>query len=132
MSAEAVVRAALVTALEADAVLAGALNGVFAGPPVKASPPYAEIGELLGLDWGVKERAGRELRLAVTLRDAGETPARIELLAAATGAAIAGLPRALGGWDVASVALVRTRIAGTAPGRWVATVDYRVRVLVQD
>lgn len=134
MSAERVVRTALIAALRGDAGLgngglAGA--GVFAGPPVKATPPYAEVGELLGIDWSVKDRAGRELRLGVTIRDAGETSARIETLTAAAQGAIEALPRALDGWDVASLVLVRTRLAGTAPGRWSATIDYRLRVLAR-
>lgn len=125
MSAESVVRAALLAALRD----VEGLNGIYAGPPVKATPPYAEVGELLGIDWSVKDRAGRELRLLVTVRDAGESASRIEALAAAAAAAIEGLPRALDGWGVASVVLVRSRLGGSAPGRWSAVLEYRVRVL---
>lgn len=132
MSAEGVLADAVATALRQAVGQAGALaalNGVFAGPPVKASPPWAEIGEVLGTDWGTKDRAGAELRIAVTLRDAGETAARVQAMGAAAGAAILALPRVLAGWEVASVALARSRLAGTAPGRWSMTLDYRVRML---
>ncbi|SDA35219.1 DUF3168 domain-containing protein [Sphingomonas sp. NFR15] len=125
MSAETVAQAALLAALKD---IAG-LNGVFEGPPVKATPPYAEIGETLSGDWSVKDRDGRELRLAVTIRDAAETPARVQALAAAAGAAIAALPRDLGAWRVASVAFVRSRLLRPAPGRWGVVIEYRVRVL---
>lgn len=124
-SAESVVRAGVIAALRG----VDGLNGVYAGPPVKATPPYAELGELLGIDWSVKDRAGRELRLLVTVRDAGDTPARIEPLVAAVSAAIEALPRVLDGWHVASLVLVRSRLGGAAPGRWSASVEYRVRVL---
>ena len=125
MSAEAVVQGAALAALRA---IEG-LNGVYLAPPVKATPPYAELGDLLSGDWSVKDRAGRELRLAVTVRDAAESNARVQALAGAVGAAIAGLPRDLDGWSVASVVLLRSRVRGGPPGRWSASVEYRVRVL---
>jgi hypothetical protein len=125
MSAESVVQAAALAALRDVA----GLNGVYLSPPVKATAPYAELGDVLSIDWGVKDRAGRELRLAVTIRDAGETPARAQALAEAARAAIEGLPRDLDGWRVASIALVRSRVGGGPVGRWTALVEYRVRVL---
>jgi len=125
MSAEAVAPAALLAALKG---LTG-LNGVFEGSPVKATPPYAEIGETLSGDWSVKDRDGRELRLAVTIRDAAETPARVQALANAAGATIEALPRDLPGWRIASLVFVRTRLLRPAPGRWSAVIEYRVRML---
>lgn len=129
MSAERVVHDALMAALAGDAALGTALNGVFAGPAVKATPPFAEVGELLSVDWGTKDRAGRELRIAVTLRDAGETPARLHDLAGLAAAAIEAMPRVLPGWAVASLVPLRTRVLRGAPGKWAAVVEYRVRVL---
>ncbi|RUN77540.1 DUF3168 domain-containing protein [Sphingomonas sp. TF3] len=125
MSAESVVQAAVLAALRGVA----GLNGVYLGPPVKATVPFAELGDLLGGDWSVKDRMGRELRLLVTVRDAGERPARVQALAEAVGAAIEAVPRNLAGWRVASVVLVRSRLSGAAGGRWNASVEYRVRVL---
>ncbi|MDV3166708.1 MAG: DUF3168 domain-containing protein ['Waltheria sp.' little leaf phytoplasma] len=127
--ATAAARAALATLLRADPVLRATLNGVFDGPAVRATPPFAEIGEATSGDWGTKDRVGRELRLAVILRDATETSARIAALAAAVEAAVPGLPRDLVGWRVASVAFLRSRIAGEGPGRWIAAVEFRVRML---
>lgn len=132
MSAEAAVHAALVAVLRGDATLATGLNGVFEGPATKATPPYAEIGDLLSGDWSVKDRDGRELRIAVTLRDLGETPARVHALAGAAGGAIEAMPRDLDGWRIASVVPVRTRVLRPAAGRWSAIVEYRVRVLATD
>ena len=126
--AEAVVQAAVLAALRGLDGLNG-LNGVYVAPPVKATVPYAELGDLLSGDWSVKDRVGRELRLAVTVRDAGETPERAQALAGAIGTVIEELPRDLDGWSVASVVLVRSRVSGGPPGRWAALVEYRVRVL---
>ncbi|HET9511485.1 MAG TPA: DUF3168 domain-containing protein [Sphingomonas sp.] len=131
-AATATARAALATLLRADAVLAATLNGVFDGPAARASPPFAEIGEATAGDWGTKDRVGRELRLAVILRDAGETSARIGTLTAAVEAAVPRLPRDLPGWRVASVAFLRSRVAGEGPGRWIAAVEFRVRMLATD
>lgn len=125
MSAESVVQAAVLAALRGVA----GLNGVYLGPPVKATVPFAELGDLLSGDWSVKDRMGRELRLLVTVRDAGERPARVQALAEAVGVAIEALPRDLTGWRVASVVLVRSRLSAAAAGRWNASVEYRVRVL---
>ncbi len=125
MSAESVLQAAVLARLRAVA----GLNGVYAGPPVRATPPFAELGELISGDWGAKDRAGRELRVLVTLRDAGETAVRLSALAAGVGAAVEALPRDLTGWRVASVVLVRSRSWGTSPGQWSASVDYRIRMM---
>ena len=126
--AEEAVRAAVGDALRGHAALAG-LNGVFDGPAVRATPPFAEVREVLSVDWGTKDARGRELRVAVALRDAGEEPGRVSALAEAAGQAVEGLARDLDGWRVASVAFLRSRVAGEAPGRWLAVVEYRVRVL---
>ena len=86
MSAESVVQAAVLAAVRGVA----GLNGVYLGPPVKATVPFAELGDLLSGDWSVKDRAGRELRLIVTVRDAGDSPARAQALAGAVGERGAG------------------------------------------
>jgi murein endopeptidase len=116
-------------ALKASAVLSAELNGVFLGPAVRASAPYAEVSEAQAGDWSTKDVRGREVRVGVVLRDAAEAPDRIGRLADACERAIEALPREMGGWQVAHVRFVRSRIAGDGPGRWIAAVDYRVRML---
>lgn len=124
-----VLRAAVVTALRGEASLAATLNGVFLGPAVRASPPFAEVAETLSTDWSTKDQDGREVRLAVLIRDATETPARLMTLADTAEAAMLAMPRDLDGWRIASLVFVRNRIAGEAPGRWLASVEFRARVL---
>lgn len=128
-AAEPAVRGAFTTALRDDATLASMLNGVFDGPAVRASAPYAEVTDALAADWSTKDRRGRELRVAVSVRDATERPERLGTLVDAAERAIEGLPRDLGGWRVASCAFLRSRTAGEGPGRWLAVIEYRVRVL---
>ncbi|WP_242183882.1 DUF3168 domain-containing protein [Sphingomonas sp. CARO-RG-8B-R24-01] len=125
MSAERTLQAAALAALRAVA----GLNGVFLGPPVRATAPFAELGDLIAIDWSTKDLAGREIRLMVTLRDAAEGPGRIETLAAGVVAAIEAIPRDLPGWRLASVVLARLRITGGSPGQWSASVDYRIRMM---
>ena len=125
MSAEAAAYAALRAAL---AGVAG-LNGVYPGPPLAASPPWAELGPIVAADWGVKDRVGRELRVQVTLADRAEEPAPLMALAGLTGAAIEELPKALDGWELVSVALARTRLGADRPGQWRCVHEYRLRML---
>jgi hypothetical protein len=105
------------------------LNGVYDGPPVKASAPWAELGELLAIDWSTKDMAGRELRSPVLLRDRAETPARLHVLAAAVDDAVSGITGDLDGWRVASLVLIRHRVIGDRPGGWSAIIEHRVRLL---
>lgn len=102
-------------------------NGVWEGAGVSAATPFLLLGDVDAREWGTKDAAGAELRVVVTVRDRGDTPARAGALAVE--AAVAGLPRVLGDWRVASVVLVRSRVVSAGKGAWAATVDHRVRVL---
>ncbi|MBS0479056.1 MAG: DUF3168 domain-containing protein [Proteobacteria bacterium] len=120
----------------ADAVLAGvrdalgaSVNGVFDGPPVKASAPWAELGPIVAADWSTKDKAGREVRLVLTVRDRADAPARCHTLAAAAGGAVEGVARDLDGWRIASCCFVRARVSGSRPGEWAASVEYQVKLL---
>ncbi|MEP9359321.1 DUF3168 domain-containing protein [Sphingomonas sp. KR3-1] len=125
MSVQEVLQAALVEALAGLAVTA-----VFDAPPVRAARPYALVEEAWLADWGTKDMAGREGRFAVTLFDAGERPARLRALCGEVEAAIEAMPRAIGeGWAIASLVLLRSRIAREGEGRWTATSEFRVRML---
>jgi hypothetical protein len=127
--AAAAVRAGVLAALRADAVLQAELNGVFDGPQVRASAPYAEVGEALTSDWGTKDARGREVRVAVLVRDLAERPERLGRLVDAAERAVEDLARDLPGWRVASAVFLRARVAGEGPGRWLAVAEWRVRVL---
>jgi hypothetical protein len=130
MSAAAVLAEAIRAALSAHAPLAEGLAGIFDAPPVRAATPHAVIGEAQLSDWGTKDMAGREARVVVSLHDAGESPARLRRLSGEVETAMAGMPRGIGGgWQLASRALLRARIERKGEGRWVATSEWRVRML---
>lgn len=125
MSVQEVLQAALVEALAGIEV-----TQVFDAPPVRAARPYALVEEAWLADWGTKDMAGREGRFAVTLFDAGERPARLRRLAGAAEDAIAAMPRAIGqGWAIASLVLLRSRIAREGDARWQSVSEFRVRML---
>ena len=129
MSAEVVVRAAVIAALDADVELMSGLNGLFDGQPVRASVPYAVVGECIASEWGAKDVDGRALRLTISLHDAGETPGRLAVLLARVGGVMQLLEDAEG-WRVVGVRLIRSRVVkGREKDAWQAVVDYRVRVV---
>lgn len=133
MSAAVVLAEAIRAALTGHAPLADGLAGVFDAPPVRAATPHAVIGEAMLSDWGTKDMAGREARVVVALHDAGESPARVRRLFGEVEVAMAGLPRVIGGgWELASRVLLRGRIERKGEGRWIATSEWRVRMLKAD
>lgn len=127
MSFEEALQAAVLAALAAEAGIAGEANGVFLERPVRATPPYLVLGEMLSADWSVKGAAGREVRIAVRVHDQAESWARTVALQGAASRAIEGLARDLGGWRLGSVTLLRARTLRDGATGWLGSVDYRVR-----
>ena len=126
--AGAMLQAAAIEALEALE-----LGAAYPGPPLQAAFPHAVVECGAETDWGHKSGRGRELRLAVTLRDAGERPDRAQAFAEVAEAAIeAGLDP--DGWRLVTLALVRRRtVAEGRGGRagWAVALDYRARMLAE-
>lgn len=111
--------------------------GAYEGPPVQAAFPYAIADVGPESDWSHKSAAGREVRLAVTIRDKGEKPARLRRLAAEAEEVLAGLSADLGEWRVASFVFLRSRMvadgsargASSQPPGWASVIEYRARML---
>ncbi len=116
-----------------EALTALDLGAVYPGPPLQAAFPHAIVECGPETDWGHKSGAGRELRLAVTLRDSGERPERALAFADVVEAVIAaGLD--VEGWRLVTLALVRRRtVAEGRGGRagWAVAIDYRARMLAE-
>ena len=125
MSVHERVQAAMMAALDGLDVA-----GVFDAPPVRCALPYAVIEEAVLGDWGTKDMAGREGRLAVTIHDGGERPVRLRGLIGAAEDAIDAMARDLGGgWRVVTLVLARSRIVRERDSRWMAMSEWRVRML---
>ena len=109
------------------------LGGVYPGPPLQAAFPHALVECGPETDWGHKTGAGREIRLAVTLRDLGERPERAQAFADVVESVLAaGLE--VEGWRLVSLALVRRRTAAEGRGGrtgWAVALDYRARLLAE-
>lgn len=116
-----------------EALAALELGGIYPGPPLQAAFPYATVECGAESDWGHKSGRGRELRLAVILRDSGERPDRAQAFADVAEAAIeAGLE--VDGWYLVTLALVRRRTVADGRGGkagWAVTIDYRARMLAE-
>ena len=128
MSVETAMRDALYAELSGDGALNALINRVHDGPPAKASPPYVMLGEVTGGDWGTKTADGRELRVTVTVVDAGETSARVAGILPLVEAAVRRcvVPA---GWQAGSVVLSRSRLVAARAGEWSALMEFRLRLL---
>ena len=110
-----------------------ALGTVSAGAPLQSAFPHAIVECGAESDFSHKSGRGRELRLAVTVRTAGEDPGRAQALAEAADAALSGL--APTGWAIASFAFLRARTVAEPRGGergWALVSDYRVRLLAAE
>lgn len=105
------------------------LNGAFALGPVQAAFPYATVDAGLEADWSHKSGKGREVRLAITIRDEGERPDRLQRLMADAEAAIEEIDAGPQGWTIVSLRFLRSRIVREPRQGWTAAIDYRARML---
>ena len=126
-SAESALRARALALLAADDALAGMVHGIFDGTPPRASRPHVIVGMAESNDWGTKERAGREIRLTLTLVGVGgaiddKAAGRIEAVAATMrGPADA--------WLVVGARVIRTRFTFARDGGWRHEIWVRCRCL---
>ncbi len=125
--AEQAVRRRALAVLGGDEALAGLIHGVFDGVPPRASAPYVSVGAAEGSDWGTKDRAGREVRLSLTLY--GQGAGVDDAAAGRIEAVIAGLRGEADGWDIVGARVVRTRFAFVREGGWRHEMVVRCRCL---
>ncbi|UYY76657.1 DUF3168 domain-containing protein [Sphingomonas sp. R1] len=130
MSAQEAITGAVRAALAGQPALVAQVNGIFDAPPARTPRPYLLVDDPVLSDWSTKDQDGREVRIAVLVRDTGQARNRVRALAELVEAAIAGMPAGLGeGWQVASCVLVRTRLVAEDATNLTAIVEHRVRML---
>lgn len=130
MNPQEAITGAVRAALAGRAALVAQVNGIFDAPPARTPRPYLLVDDPVLTDWSTKDQDGREVRIAVLVRDRGSARQRVRGLAALVEAAIAGMPAGLGdGWQVASCVLVRTRLVAEDATSLTAIVEHRVRML---
>ena len=123
------VQQALVTQLTSHGPLIDLISGIFDGPPPRADFPYIALATGASLDWSHKGGVGRELSLALTVHDDGQTAARLHRVMALVEEA---LEPGLGdpdGWQIVTFDFRRTRVLRSAVSPWSGLVEYRARVL---
>ena len=128
-SAMHTLQAAAVAALTAHPVLANGLTGVYDGPPPRAAFPYVAINDGIASDWSTKTNAGREIRLALTVWDDGESTTRLSNLMSHVEDAVLAIARDLPDWRIASLVFLRSMVVRDPAGPWAGLVEYRVRLL---
>lgn len=127
IGAEGALRARALELLARDEVLAGLIHGIFDGTPSRATAPYVAVGAAEGVDWGTKDRFGREVRLTLALVGVGsaiddKAAARVEAVAAA-------LRGPAGTWSVVGARTIRTRFILARDGGWRREFILRCRCL---
>ena len=119
----------LVARLKAHAALMDLVSGIFDGPPPRAIFPYIALATGASLDWSHKGGLGRELSLAMTIHDDGETAARLHRLMALVEEALEAGLEDVPGWQIVTFDFRRTRVLRNATAPWSGLVEYRARVL---
>lgn len=128
-SALEVVQQQLVARLDAHVPLMAIVSGIFDGPPPRADFPYIALATGASLDWSHKGRVGRELSLALTVHDDGETAARLHRLMALVEEALEPGLDDPAGWQIVTFDFRRTRILRSAISPWSGLIEYRAKVL---
>ena len=105
---ENALRAALIAWLRDDPALAS-INAIEEESPLKASPPWLGIAASASVDWGSKDRCGREIRIALELESRADTPDADAALIAAIEARVLALPPFHPAYELASIRFLRAR-----------------------
>lgn len=120
-------RAALIAWLRADPALA-AINTIEEEAPLRAAPPWLGIAASASIDWGSKDRAGRESRIALELASRSDDPAADAAILAAIEARVLAMPPFHDGFELASVRFLRSRSEAQPNNLRAALIEFRFRL----
>ncbi len=126
---ESELRAALIAWLRSDAVLANLVNAVVEEAPSRVAPPWLGLVASASSDWGTKDRAGREVRVALEFHSRGDDPGAAAAVTRAIEARVEALPRAQDGFAVATIGFLRARAEQRAGNLRAVLLEYRFRLL---
>ena len=121
-------RAALLDWLRSDPALA-ALNAVEEEAPLRTGPPWLGIVASASTDWSTKDRAGREIRIALELHTRGDDSGADGTLVKAIDQRIESLPRIQGAFEIASSRFLRARAERRAKNLRAVLMEYRFRLM---
>ena len=120
---------ALVATLSGHVALMDLVRGIFDGPPPRAAFPYLALATGASVDWSHKGGVGRELSLALTIHDDGDTAARLHRIMALVEEALEPGLDDPDGWQIVTFDFRRTRILRSALSPWSGLIEYRAKVL---
>lgn len=121
-------RAAVIEWLRTSPDLAG-LNAIEEESPLRASAPWLGIATSASTDWGSKERAGREVRIAFELVTRGDEPAGDAPLVRAIEARLAATPSNQFGFQIVTARFLRARAERRAKNQRATLIEYAFRIL---
>lgn len=121
-------RAALIAWLRADPALA-AINAIEEESPLSVSPPWLGLAASASIDWGTKDRAGRETRIALELETRIDLPAADAALLGAIERRVLDLPPFQSGFELASIRFLRSRSERRGDNLRAALLEFRFRIL---
>lgn len=120
-------RAQLIAWLRNDPALA-TINAIEEETPVKASAPWIGIAASASTDWGSKERAGREIRIAIELESRADEPDADGPLVNAIERRVLDLPPFHTGFELASIRFLRARSEEREGNLRGALLEFRFRI----
>ena len=126
---EIALRAALIDWLKADPALASQLNAVVEEAPSRTALPWLAISASASSDWSVKDRPGREVRVALELHCRGDRPDTASNLVSAIEARIAAMPTIQSAFRLIGVIFLRTRAEQRGANTRVILIEYRFRLM---
>ncbi|GAB4471812.1 MAG: hypothetical protein OHK0018_01550 [Erythrobacter tepidarius] len=121
-------RTALIAWLRSDPALAS-INSIAEEAPLSASPPWLGIAASASIDWGTKDRAGRETRVALELETRIDLPGADAALLDAIERRVLDMPPFQPGFEIASIRFLRSRSEARDDNRRVALLEFRFRIL---
>lgn len=126
---EIALRAALIAWLKADPALSSQLNAVVEEAPSRTALPWLAIAASASADWSAKDRAGREVRVALELHCRGDQPGSAAALVGAIEARIAAMPAAQSGFRVVTAQFLRARAEQRGANTRAILIEYRFRLM---
>ncbi|MBI1402947.1 MAG: DUF3168 domain-containing protein [Porphyrobacter sp.] len=120
-------RAALIAWLRADPALA-AINTIEEEAPLSASPPWLGIAASASIDWGSKDRTGRETRIALELESRTDLAGADKPLLGAIEKRVLALPPFQAGFEIASIRFLRSRSEARDDNLRGALLEFRFRL----
>ena len=122
-------RTALLAWLADDPFLSGTLNAIVEEVPSRTALPWLAIAASAAADWSVKDRMGREVRVALELHCRGDQPASAAEITTVLEARIAAMPSIQTDFELVSNTFLRSRAEQRATNTRAILIEYRFRLL---